>query len=231
MQHSRGGRAVDAVYFDLFGTLLDLAALADDCETAAPGRGHELAARWRMRQLELSWLRTTMGTFVDFDHVTADALDVATAELDLELAPGAVATLVSAFERLPVAPAAEAVLGRLRSSGVRTGVLTNGSQRTLALVIARTGLERLLDDALSVDAVRRFKPDPAAYQLACEESGVEAARIGFVTANGWDAAGAARFGFRVAWLRSDPSASFPPVGAPAPAIATWESLCDLLVPS
>ena len=42
--------------------------------------------------------------------------------------------------------------------------------------------------ATSVDAVGRFKPDPAVYQLACEASGVEAARIGFVTANGWDAA-------------------------------------------
>ena len=228
-KHGRGGRAVDAVFFDLFGTLLELGALADDCESAAPGRGHELAARWRMRQLEFSWLRTTMGTFVDFDRVTVDALEAAVAELGLELAPATVATLASAFERLPIAPAAAVALERLRSSGVRTGVLTNGSERTLARVIARTGLERLLDDALSVDAVGRFKPDPAVYRLACEKSGVEAARIGFVTANGWDAAGAASFGFRVAWLRSDPSVPFPRVGAPSPAIATWESLHDLLV--
>jgi hypothetical protein len=60
---------------------------------------------------------------------------------------------------------------------------------------------------------------------------VEAARIGFVTANGWDAAGAASFGFRVAWLRSDPSVPFPRVGARPPAIATWESLYDVLVSS
>ena len=61
-ERGRDGRAVDAVFFDLFGTLLDLGALVDDCETAAPGRGRELAARWRARQLEFSWLRTTMGT-------------------------------------------------------------------------------------------------------------------------------------------------------------------------
>jgi FMN phosphatase YigB (HAD superfamily) len=60
-RHGRDGRAVDAVFFDLFGTLLDLGGLVEDCETAASGRGRELAARWRVRQLEFSWLRTTMG--------------------------------------------------------------------------------------------------------------------------------------------------------------------------
>ena len=73
----REGRAIDAAFFDLFGTLLDLSALVEDCEQAAPGRGRELAARWRAWQLEFSWLRTTMGTFVDFDRVTADALEAA----------------------------------------------------------------------------------------------------------------------------------------------------------
>jgi 2-haloacid dehalogenase len=230
-KHRREGRALDAVFFDLFGTLLDLAALVDDCETAAPGRGRELAARWRVRQLEFSWLRTTMGAFVDFDRVTADALEAAIAELGLELATADDDTLTSAFERLPVHPAAPGVLGRLRSSGVQTGVLTNGSRRTLGLVVARTGLDRMLDYALSVDAVRRFKPDPAVYRLACEGSGLDATRIGFVTANGWDAAGACSFGFRVVWLRNDPSAQFPRVGAPSPAIATWESLLDVLLVS
>jgi 2-haloacid dehalogenase len=77
----RDGRAVDAVFFDLFGTLLDLGGLVEDCKTAASGRGRALAARGRVRQLEFSWLQTTMGTFVDFDRVTADALEVAIAEM------------------------------------------------------------------------------------------------------------------------------------------------------
>ena len=48
--------------------------------------------------------------------------------------------------------------------------------------------------------------------------------IGFVTANGWDAAGAGAFGFRVAWLRTNPSAILPAVGAPEPVIATWSTM-------
>ena len=37
------GRPVDAVLFDLFGTLLSLRPLDDVCEFLAPGRGTELA--------------------------------------------------------------------------------------------------------------------------------------------------------------------------------------------
>ena len=226
---STAGLAVEAVFFDLFGTLLDLGALVDECEAVAPGRGNELAARWRTRQLETSWLRTMMGTFVDFERVTADALEIALAELGLDVPAPALGSLGSAFERLPVRHEALGVLERLRASGVRTGVLTNASRRTLALVLARTGLERMFDAALSVDAVGRYKPDPAVYGLAAEATGLDPARIGFVTANGWDAAGAASFGFRVAWLRPHPSAQLPSVGAPSPVVATWETLLDALL--
>ncbi len=121
------------------------------------------------------------------------------------------------------------MLAGLRAAGLQTGILTNGSRRTLDRVIARTSLDQIVDHALSVDAIGRFKPDPKVYQLACDASGVAAARIGFVTANGWDAAGAASFGFRVAWLRNDPTAPYPRVGAPLPMIATWESLHDVFV--
>ena len=93
-------------------------------------------------------------------------------------------------------------------------------------------MDRMLDDLLSVDAVGRFKPDPAAYQLACEASGVEPARIGFVTANGWDAAGAASLRAPCRLASERPLRPlFPRVGASPPLIATWESLHDLLLVS
>ena len=77
---------------------------------------------------------------------------------------------------------------------------------------------------LSVDASRQFKPAPSVYQLAVDATGLPANRIGFVTANGWDAAGASAFGFRVAWLRPGPTASLPAVGAPEPIVVTWPEI-------
>ena len=224
---SSAPRAVDAVFFDLFGTLLSLRPLDGVCEALAPGRGAELAGRWRGRQLELSWLRTAMERWVDFDEVTRDALGSVLAEMGVQPDAAAVARTAGAFRELPVHQEVPGVLARLREGGVLTGILTNASRATLDAVLARTGLP--MDHALSVDAVRRFKPSPAVYALATEATGVPAERIGFVTGNAWDAAGSSAFGFRVAWLRAPGGPSLPPVGAPVPIEATWASIPDVFL--
>jgi 2-haloacid dehalogenase len=213
---------VAAVWFDLFGTLVDLGPLVDACEIEAPGHGAELAARWRARQVEASWLRTLMDRWAPFETVTRDALGVAAADVGLDAA--GLDALDGAFERLPARPGASDCLRALRDLGVRTGILSNGSGAMIERTSTSAGLRDLVDDVRSVDAVRRYKPDPAVYRLATDASGVEPGRIGFVTANGWDAAGAAGFGFRVAWLRPDRDAVIPSVGAPAPVVATWADL-------
>jgi len=216
-------RPVDAVLFDLFGTLLSLRPLDDACESLVPGRGAELAARWRARQLELSWLRTAMQLWVDFDQVTTDALENVLSEMDVAVEPAAAARTAGAFRDLPVHPEVPGVLETLRDGGLRTGILTNASAATLDSVLRRTGLS--VDHAQSVDAARRFKPHPAVYELGTTATGLPADRIGFVTGNAWDAAGAGTFGFVVAWLRPPGStAALPPVGAPEPIEAAWADI-------
>ena len=90
------------------------------------------------------------------------------------------------------------------------------------------GEERRLDDAIdaiySVDRAEIFKPHHSVYQIAVDELKVPAQRISFQSANGWDAHGAAAFGFRVAWINR--------FGQPAEALpgdidAELSSLADL----
>lgn len=222
-------RTVKAVFFDLFGTLLRLDPLATACEAVAPHRGGELSKTWRARQLELSWLRTAIGTWVDFDEVTRDGLDAALDGLDLVASTEDRRRLAGAFLTLPLASGAADVLARFRAAGAQTGILTNAATGTLRAVAARTGLERLTDHLLSVDPVRAFKPHPSVYGLATDATGLPPASIGFVTSNGWDAAGAASFGLRVAWLRPGPDAAIPRVGAPDPIEVSWSSLPETLL--
>lgn len=214
-------RVVDAVFFDLFGTLLSLAPLDDACDRLAPGRGRELAARWRTRQLEASWLRTAMDRWADFDTVTRDALAATLDELGIA-ATDDIDAVADAFSDLPLVPEGADAIDRLHAAGITTGILTNASTRTLDRVSDRLDLP--IDHRLSVDSARRFKPHPSVYQLAVDGTGLPPERIGFVTANGWDAAGASAFGFRVAWLRARPDARLPAVGAPEPITATWPDL-------
>ena len=219
-----GPAAVGAVFFDLFGTLLSLVPLADACDRLAPGRGAEIAARWRVRQLEASWLRTAMEHWVDFDVVTREALGVTLKELGVD-EPGDIDAVADAFVELPLADGAGVAVRALRGSGLATGILTNASERTLARAVET--LDLAFDHLLSVDRAGRFKPHPSVYQLAVDAAGLPPERIGFVSANGWDAAGAGAFGFRVAWLRSDPTAVLPAVGAPEPVVATWAEIAGL----
>jgi 2-haloacid dehalogenase len=217
-------RPVGAVFFDLFGTLLSLAPLDDACERVAPGRGREVAVSWRARQLEASWLRTAMEHWVDFDTVTREALQATVDELGISAVEDLPA-LADAFAELPLVPDAAEGVRRIHDDGIETGILTNASSPTLDRVAAR--LDIPIDHRLSVDAARRFKPHPSVYRLAVDATGLPPERIGFVSANGWDAAGASAYGFRVAWLRADAAARLPAVGAPRPTIATWADVPGL----
>jgi len=221
-------RTVDGVFFDLFGTLLSLVPLDEACDRLSPGRGAEIAARWRARQLEATWLRTAMEQWADFDVVTLDSLRATLHEFGIggSADEAVLREVADAFVDLPLVDGASEAVHGLRAAGVVTGILSNASSRALDRV---TGRVPPMDHYLSVDAVRRFKPHPSVYHLAVDATGLTAERIGFVTANGWDAAGASAFGFQVAWLRPTPTASLPAVGAPEPILATWPELGSIFI--
>lgn len=69
----------------------------------------------------------------------------------------------------------------------------------LAAAAANAGINDLLDDLLSVETVKLYKPHPSVYELACERFAVAAGRVCFLSSNGWDAYSANAFGFRVLW--------------------------------
>jgi 2-haloacid dehalogenase len=219
--------AVEAVWFDLYGTLVDLGPLVAMCDAAAAGRGTDLASRWRQRQLEASWLTSLMGRWRPFDDITADALAVAADELGIRRTD-LPADLETAFERLPATTEALSVLAAMREAGIPIGVLSNGSRPMIERTLRNARLDEHIDLARSVDEARRYKPDPAVYALAVQASGRDADRIGFVTANGWDASGGAAFGLRVAWLRPGPGARLPAVATGSVAVATWSTLRSTL---
>lgn len=193
--------SVRAIVFDAYGTLFDVASAAARHRDALGERHAALSRLWRQKQLEYSWLRTLMGQHADFQQVTADALDYALEALSLpvELRD----RLLEIYLRLDAYPDARPTLERLRERGLRTAILSNGTPAMIAAAVENAKLEALLDPLLSVESVGQFKPVPAVYQLAVDRLGLEAARIGFVSANGWDAAGAAAFGFRTVWINRE----------------------------
>ncbi len=187
---------IKACVFDAYGTLFDVHAPAAAAAAELGEHGAAISKEWRAKQLEYTWLRSLMGRYVDFAQITADALDYVLAAHGLSESPLR-GKLLALYNELAAYPDAAPCLQALKSAGARTGVLSNGSRAMLAAAVASAKLGPLLDYAMTVDTVRIYKPSPEVYKLAPNAFGVEPGEIGFVSANAWDCAGAAAFGFRV----------------------------------
>jgi 2-haloacid dehalogenase len=89
-----------------------------------------------------------------------------------------------------------------RLAGGRTlAILSNGHPDMLDAVIDHNDLRVFFGErVLSVHEAGVFKPDPRVYALATASLERPAAAIGFVSSNGWDAAGAKSFGFPAYWV-------------------------------
>lgn len=190
--------------FDAYGTLFDVAAAAR-VAAAEPGQERlaaiwpKLAEDWRRKQLEYSWLRAVMDCHCDFWKVTQDGLDWALEAAGLN-DPELRARLLALYWELAAYPEAPAMLAALKTRGLATAILSNGSLDMLAGAVRSAGIGDLLDDLLSVESVGIFKPDARVYQLVGERFGCRPDQVLFASSNGWDAAAAAAFGFRTVWV-------------------------------
>ena len=140
-----------------------------------------------------------MGTHADFWQVTGEALDFALAATGIDN-PDLRTRLMALYRELDTFTEVTDTLTRLKAAGMKTAILSNGSPDMLNAAAAASGIDALLDAVLSVEDVGIYKPDPRVYQLAVDRLDVAAGNICFMSSNGWDAAGAGAFGFRVVWV-------------------------------
>ncbi len=195
---------VTTCIFDAYGTLFDVAAAA---RVAAEQPGQEklaevwprLAADWRLKQLQYTWLRAITGDHVSFWQVTQDGLDWAMEASGL-VDPVLRETLLALYWELPAYPEVPEMLSTLKANGYKTGILSNGSPDMLDGAVQFADVGGVLDAVLSVEDVGIFKPARAVYDMVGNHFGTDPAEVLFVSSNGWDAAGAAQYGFTTVWV-------------------------------
>jgi 2-haloacid dehalogenase len=189
-----------AVLFDAYGTLFDVYSVAHAAEQMFPGRGEKLALLWRDKQIEYSRLLTMSGRYRSFWDITRAALRYAVLRFELPIDGAGEARLLGQYRSLSAFPENKAVLKELKRRGVPAGVLSNGDPPMLDVAVKSAGLRDLLDPILSVESVKRFKTDPAAYALGTQALGLPASEILFVSSNAWDAVGATWYGYTTLWV-------------------------------
>ncbi|MEU6117343.1 haloacid dehalogenase type II [Streptomyces sp. NPDC047117] len=208
---------IDAVVFDVLGTLVDepaglragIRALDRSLDDAGTER---LLSLWQ-RHIEREQRRIVDG---ERPYATTDTLDREAARLVADAAgigdqgggagetddeeadfPAAVATLAPAGRRLPPWPDTVAGLARLAERFPLIG-LSNASRTALLALNAHAGLR--WHQALSAEDTRTYKPDPAVYQLAVTVSGRPPERLLMVATHAWDLRAAQHHGLRTAYV-------------------------------
>ncbi len=218
---------VRACVFDAYGTLFDFAAAAQRCRADLGDHADALAETWRTKQLQYTWLRSLMDRYADFWQVTGEALDYALASLGRDDAPLRERLMRLYFE-LDSYPEVGAVLGRLEEAGMACAILSNGTPAMLEAAVTHAGLTGALQAVYSADSLRIYKPHPSVYQLAVDGLKCQAADIAYLSANAWDAAAAAAYGYQVVWINRFGQARERLPEAPRAEIATLEALPALL---
>ncbi len=194
---------IRAVVFDAYGTLFDVHSVGLLAEQLFPERGAALSQLWRTKQLEYSWQRSLAGRYKPFWELTEDALVFAAEKLGLTLSDAARAQLMQQYACLTPFPENLGALRALKRRGIPLAILSNGTPAMLDIAIKSAGLAGIFDHVLSVDAVGHYKTAPQAYQMGPHALGLPAGQILFVSANGWDVAGAAWFGYTTFWINRD----------------------------
>jgi 2-haloacid dehalogenase len=194
-------KAIKALAFDAYGTLFDVFSVTTLCDRLYPGKGNQLAQIWRAKQLQYSLMRSLMGRHRDFWGLTEDGLVWASKNLQLDLTAEKKKQLMEAYLSLAAFADVKPGLEALKKQGVKLAILSNGEPKMLDAAATSAGIRDILDDIISVEEVKIFKPSPRVYNLAPERMKVTNPELGFVSANSWDIDGAASAGLNTFWIQ------------------------------
>ena len=195
------------IAFDAYGTLFDVYSMGELAEELFPGNGQAFALMWRDRQIEYTRL-TTMSDpnpsgskhYLPFWELTVRSLHYVCKRMNLNLTQDNEKRLMDQYAKLTGFEDSLTVLKTVKSQGMSTAILSNGSREMLATVVKSNGLMPYLDQVITVEDIRLFKTAPQSYELLLKAFPVKKEEVLFVSSNAWDALGAKWFGLDVFWV-------------------------------
>lgn len=201
---------VQALTFDLFGTILDLGgsltpyigqflahkSIPTSATPITPERIWEL---WRQRQrLEQFQDSLMMLGHSGYLETSRRALVYTLKLVGIDADPPEIAELMQAWRALRPFPDVLPALPRLRER-YKLVVLSNGEPDYLDHLVTRQ-VQWPFDAVISVSTVGAFKPHPAVYRRAARELGLEVGECLMVSSNSFDVVGARACGMRAAYV-------------------------------
>ncbi|WP_406631538.1 haloacid dehalogenase type II [Amycolatopsis sp. WGS_07] len=193
---------VDAVFFDVQGTLTDFAtpvseALATELPRTTAEQRAELLVRWRQ-----FWTANTSGSpdrrWRSSRSVYSDGLAEVARQLGITVDADAHERLVDAWTQLRPWPDTGEGLSRLREHGVVVAAFSNADTSVMVDVARRHDWH--WDLVLTAELVGHFKAHPDMYRTAIASVAADPARCALVASHPYDLAAAAEAGMRTAYI-------------------------------
>ncbi|CAM4004156.1 haloacid dehalogenase type II [Vreelandella rituensis] len=220
------------IALDVYGTLIDTQGVTVELERRLkqPEKALEFARRWRDKQLEYSFRRGLMGAYVPFSECTRDALLFTDRSMQAGLGENDHDHLMASYAELPAFADVAPALDKFHQAGIRCVAFSNGTREAVEKLLDRAGVKAHMDDIISVDEIKRFKPDPVVYAHLRNRLETRPEHTWLVSSNAFDVIGATHAGLRSAWVRRSPEAPFDPWAIePSMTVADLEELADRVI--
>ena len=188
-----------AFIFDAYGTLFDVNAACRELSIEVGEKWEQLSTLWRLRQVEYTWLRNSMNAYIDFWQITSDSLDYAMDTLNINN-KNLRSNLLKLYLKLEAYSEVKGVLEKLKEEGFKTGILSNGSKKMLDSAVKNANISGLLDEVISVEECKVYKPSNKVYDLVEIKMGIKKEQVLFFSSNAWDMHAASNYGFNTIWV-------------------------------
>ena len=183
------------VAFDVIETLFPLEPMRRRLiDAGQPGHVLDL---WFCRLLRDAFALVASDSYRPFGEIATSALRSTARPA---LGDEAIQRILVGFAELDPHSDVEPAMRLLREAGVRMVTLTNGSTQNTAALLRRAGIDDDIEQVLSVDDVRRWKPAAEIYRHAAHRTQVPPDRVALVAAHAWDTHGAHQAGLATGWV-------------------------------
>lgn len=189
--------------FDVYGTLINTYGMIDLLKRyIGEEKALPFAMLWRDKQLEYSFRRSMMNRYEPFYTCTSNALDYCIDSFAVSITRDQYFSLIKRYQNLPVYMDVVDCLSSISErSEIHIYALTNGPLEDVARLFEDNEINQYFKGIVSVDEIRKYKPDPAVYQHFLDRAGSSAEDSWLISGNAFDVIGASAFGMNSVWVK------------------------------
>lgn len=198
-------REIKALAFDQYGTIVDMQKGLREAVTPFlkkkgwDGSPDSFVTWWRRTHFENSMIDALLDRgHTPYRQIGHRAVSYVMDRCKISYTQDEVAWLVAEIEKLEPFPDVVAALEKLRRTGYKLAILSNGDPDMLQAAGPRIGFA--FDHVISVQEAGYFKPHWRTYATAEARIGLDRSSILFVANHAFDCIGAKAYGMRTAFI-------------------------------